>query len=122
VDSQNDIYSKLGVDFPKWKETPLGLKEMEHALCEYSKYKKVDSTGNALAGRMRNMSSRLSLDVETCRECNINADNGLYCDTCFLFYCSGCLQSSGRDDKAGSNVGSWICSHCRDFEGVAFLS
>jgi hypothetical protein len=41
VEKQDDIYKCLSIDFPYWYNTKLGLKEIEHALCEYSKFHRI---------------------------------------------------------------------------------
>ena len=45
---QETVYKALGLRFPKFREMPLGLKNIEHALCEYSKYSSIQA--NCLRG------------------------------------------------------------------------
>jgi len=41
VRTQDKIYESLGVKFPRWQGCSMGLKEVEHALCEYQKYRTI---------------------------------------------------------------------------------
>jgi hypothetical protein len=41
VQVQDQIYPQ-SMTFPKWRNRNLTLKEIEHALCEFSKYRRVE--------------------------------------------------------------------------------
>ena len=38
VDRQADIFAAIGVEFPKWDNRPLSIKDIAHCLAQYSKY------------------------------------------------------------------------------------
>lgn len=38
---QDTVFDSFGVRFPHFAEKPITLKNVEHALCEFSKYSKI---------------------------------------------------------------------------------
>jgi hypothetical protein len=121
VEHQDAAYTQLlqtehggmPLSFPKWRNQPLTLKEMEHALCEFSKYQRIERAlqkGNASTGQ-RLRKSRSHLDATTtCGLCRISTTNLVLCDTCNQGYCDEC------DDDTEKNGISWLCRRCVEFE------
>jgi len=111
AEHHDQVYSDLGVEFPFWRGRPLTIKEIEHALCEFSKFSRIvaqmKSNGKSQARVYR---SRAALDSnKPCLHCKGVSDDGLLCDTCNLFFCAGCAKSS-------SESVSWVCHRCEAFE------
>ena len=113
VGYHKQFFCALGLDFPYWNNKLLGMKEIEHALCEYCKFKKIiaDFAKNKKSSR-RKYKSRALLDEKPCKMCDDHlADDGPFCDTCFNFYCSACAPKSTVAADKG-----WICPRCEDFD------
>lgn len=106
-------YERLGLEMPSWNGKYVGPKEIEHGLCEYSKYKRMES--QILRDQEPNFRKRMSrahFDKDrACRTCKGDSETGFLCDTCLDFYCKACLESSPKKQDAG-----WICVRCRRFE------
>jgi len=117
VQYQDIFYERLEVDFPYWNGRALTIKEIEHALCEYSKFKRIQAdlqrNRNVVGMRMRKTRSDYDLD-KPCKGCNVNSDTGLLCDTCLHTFCNDCSPPSTEDCV------SWICPDCRAFDGANF--
>ena len=117
VQYQDVFYQRLGLDFPYWNGGALTIKEIEHALCEYSKFKRIQA--NLLKNRevvgMRKRANQAGCDDnKACRDCNVSSYNGHLCDTCMLYFCKDCAP------QPSTKCASWICSYCRAFDGVCF--
>ena len=111
VQYQDVFYQSLGLDFPYWNGSALTIKEIEHALCEYSKFKRIqaDLQNNRKVTGKRRRKSRSKYDLnKRCRDCHVNSKAGLLCDTCLHFFCSECVPPTEHV--------SWICSYCRAFD------
>jgi hypothetical protein len=109
VNNQSLVYQALGITFPYWEGKLLTLKEVEHALCEYSKFKRCG--GDAEKSTMRAWKSRSEMDVDQpcSRRCEEPSAEGLFCDTCLLFFCNNCVHIPSQTSA------SWICYRCRHF-------
>jgi len=106
VAHQSDVYSALEIDFPYWEGKRLTLKELEHALCEYSKFNRCNASNNSL----RSWQSQSWLDEgKACRLCKENDPKGNICDTCFLFFCEACCFTPPESKPSPS----WMCFRCR---------
>jgi len=123
---QDDVYREMGVLFPKFNNTRITLKNIEHSLCELSKYIKQSSKKGKL-GRCRvwdpkasGKGSRSYLDepkeCETCKgksgECS-DADL-FFCDTCLRAFCKECLC-----DEINTQSSLFVCSDCTQFSTVS---
>ena len=114
---QGDVYKDLGIEFPQWNGMSLSLKNIEHALCEYSKYSKIHGTliQNQKVSGQRLKKSRTEMDfVKACqnvKDCG-NSGDVLFCDKCLNGYCFDCvpLPSSAY----------WVCPRCEAFESISF--
>lgn len=106
VKHQSIVYEALGLSFPYWEGKALTLKEVEHALCEYSKFKR-GVTDNAKT-TMREFQSRtaMDLDKQCSRRCEEPSADGMFCDTCLLFFCNKCVHIPFQTSA------SWICYRC----------
>jgi hypothetical protein len=111
VKHQYLVYQALGITFPYWEGKPLTLKEVEHALCEYSKFRRCG--GDAEKSTMRTWQSRSAMDVDQpcSRRCEEPSVDGLFCDTCLLFFCNSCVHIPSQTST------SWICYRCRHLCG-----
>jgi alpha-glutamyl/putrescinyl thymine pyrophosphorylase clade 1 len=92
VRDQMAVYGMLGVDFPVWNDRCMGLKEVEHALCEFSKYKRMESNKTTKARYYR---SRGTMD------CN------KVCKRCHEVWCISCVGNASAVEHS-----SWICKNC----------
>ena len=112
---QDDVYDALGLEFPKWNGVPLTLKNIEHPLCEFSKY-------TTIQGNLRNdyqisgqrlVKSRTDMDLEkSChyvKKCGQSNDI-LFCDKCLVGFCNKC---AGTRDETSEY---WVCPRCTAFE------
>jgi len=120
VTVQQAMYDILGVSFPKWKNRSLQLKEIEHALCEYSKYKRMVAGMDAKVRCRDRWSSAVDAN-DPCQTCELNKD-GMFCDTCFLFYCCDCLADDSKQVHPDKFDGSWSCYRCCAFATLRFAS
>jgi hypothetical protein len=104
------VYQALGITFPYWEGKPLTLKEVEHGLCEYSKFKRCGSDVEKSTIRAWQSRSEMDVDKPCSRRCGgeLSAD-GLLCDTCLLFFCNNCVHAPSQTSA------SWICYRCRHF-------
>lgn len=119
VKHQGNIYAHMksegfAISFPYWRGQRLTTKEIEHALCEFSKYQRIE---RALKGkihtRQRLRKSRAHLDhkalMQHCGSCTKLSGGGsamTLCDTCNRGYCYNCDVTKRRTD-------SWVCRRCR---------
>lgn len=111
---QDDVFCNcLGVRFPRFAGRALSLKNIEHALCEFSKYtamQKMLSTGQKVSGQRTNK-SRQSLDREkVCLGCG--ASDRKLCHTCREAYCNKCEPGDGSQ--------YFCCTRCQNFETMEF--
>jgi hypothetical protein len=110
---QGDVYQDLGITFPKWNGVPLTLKNIEHPLCEFFKYKKIQRKMkrpvNVRGHRLKK--SRTELDLEKSCQCG-NSEDVLFCDKCLNAFCQDCVTFP---DSA-----FWVCPRCVKFESISF--
>ncbi|KAL7486084.1 hypothetical protein ACHAW6_011682 [Cyclotella cf. meneghiniana] len=108
---QSHVYQAMEITFPRFIGRDMTLKNIEHALCEFCKYKngsvtrKFDLDGHG---------SRSHLDFSKgCQVCNVSLGRSLFklCDLCRSGYCGCC--SADRGEAAGD---AWLCSHCIQIE------
>lgn len=116
-------FKVLKVDFIKFDNRSLSLKEIEHSLCEFHKY--VNSTyGNKSSSYMRMYNPREYSGIDraqkqqllngspNCDYCNDSVHHINHtCDTCGRSYCDKCIgrKASVRDDPK-----CLICDECKD--------
>lgn len=108
---QDEAFLILGLAFPYFDGKRLAMKEIEHTLCEYAKYK--------CSRGMKKYHSGVSLDADVdCFLCSRkNPDEGYYCELCDLFHCSHCIKSAnGHSNYEGQ---SFVCLPCRQIELIA---
>jgi hypothetical protein len=113
----------IRLEFPKWNNRRLTLKEMEHALCEFSKFQRLErntTTGRRL--RKQKSQAHPARGVFCCCYCYCCQSQTTkteiimleFCDTCNQGYCKECDDSSsmvlGYDDD--SMDVSWVCRRC----------
>jgi hypothetical protein len=113
---QDDVYDALGLKFPKWNGVPLTLKNIEHPLCEFSKYISIQNSlrkGCSSWCKRINKTRTAELDfdkachyVEKCGE----KEEILLCDKCLVGFCDAC--AGARDETCDY----WICPRCTAFE------
>lgn len=111
---QDDVFCNcLGVRFPRFAGRPLSLKNIEHALCEFSKYTAMQQKlrkGQNVCGQRINK-SRESLDKEkVCLSCG--ALDRKLCHTCRGAYCNEC--------EPGDGSRYFCCTRCQSFETMEF--
>jgi len=71
---------------------------------------KVTGTGHPL------LASRSYMDVsKACRFCDVQSDEGLFCDACLCFYCGDCEKES-----CAAPPNHWICRPCRDLDRLEY--
>lgn len=94
----------------------LSVKEIEHSLCEYSKFHRIrNMMNNSGFSAQRLYKSMSSLDTgKVCKGCKVCISEavGTHCDTCNAFCCSKCLLLSER--KIG--LLHWLCVDCEAFD------
>lgn len=110
---QDPIFETLGLQFPYWKGKRLTLKEIEHALCEYSKYHRLENDPTSVGSRVkREYKSRSYLDIDkACLGCKDNKRDGIFCDMCNSFFCDSCKTSVKEEEEE-----SWSCYRCTAFD------
>jgi alpha-glutamyl/putrescinyl thymine pyrophosphorylase clade 1 len=118
----------VGKTFPLWRDKPMTLKVIEHALCEFSKFKRM-TNGTKFAPRL--FRSRASWNATFCQYCHAAKTSSVYswlcCDTCRAEYCGKCC-SDGRCEKTtsssatrGSTTNAWVlCQRCTSLDGMTF--
>jgi hypothetical protein len=106
------------------------LKEMEHALCEFSKFQRLER--NTTKGRLRNKQSQTHSAQQgaCCCQCQCQTTKTQtilldFCDTCNQGYCKECDDSSsillGYDHDDYMDV-SWVCRRCIAFESYEWVT
>ena len=113
---QSDVFRALGIVFPKFIGRDLTLKNIEHALCEFCKYKEDHVMRKYTVG---GKGSRSHFDlVNNCLLCdgaNQSSQSQLYsCDLCRSCFCACCQPGHGKDFE-----GAWLCSSCIEIEGLS---
>jgi hypothetical protein len=116
VGCQDLAFQELGMEFPFWQGQKLTIKEIEHALCEYSKYDSLKATSKS--GRLYRTRSKMDTD-KPCLVCKENKDEGNFCDTCFDFHCIECAPP--KKPTLPYTSASWLCQRCIDFRGKPFV-
>lgn len=111
-------------EFPLWKGEPLTLKVVEHALCEFNKFLRIDLAKK----KLRKYNSRASYDKGQCSICKVNKTESnnkewLRCDTCRDEFCSSCQKDGycGQSSIPCKSTRSMDCTtgllnlwrHCR---------
>ena len=126
MDCQDSFYQPLKsqvnifLEFPKWRGQSLTLKEIEHALCEFSKWQRIERSVYAGARRpgQRRRKSRSHLDddlrCQLCSEKLSKATNIMLCITCNQGYHKECLD--GNDDGNNNDPLYWMCASCLDLK------
>lgn len=121
VRSQSVYYDEiLQVTFPYWNGRKLGIKEIEHALCEYAKFRRlVVATANSTtkAATVALYQSRSALDDDqNCVVCRVaaaarNDDDIMFlCDTCNRPHCRDCCVAANRLPDPREIF--WNCPRC----------
>ena len=112
---QDDVYDSLQLEFPKFNGVPLTLKNIEHPLCEFSKYTAIQGklrNGYRVSGQRLNK-SRSDMDIEKAchyvEKCG-ESDDILLCDKCLVGFCNAC--AGPRDETCDY----WVCPRCTAFE------
>jgi hypothetical protein len=124
VDYQDEVYEDISrggltVSFPKWRNRSLTLKEIEHALCEFSKFQRIErAVGKKQNTGQRLRKSRSSLDdIKSCPLCCSESDrastSSRMCDTCGNVYCPEC-----DDSQSSCTTVWWVCRRCVKFENM----
>ncbi|CAB9507682.1 PHD-finger [Seminavis robusta] len=111
TEKQDDFFAAVGVKFPTWNGRRLALKDLAHCLSQFSKYLQIqsDMRSRVHSPSHRLLVSRSHLDVsKTCRFCDTESDDGLFCDSCLCYYCRDCEAESC---KAAPEY--WMCRPCR---------
>jgi hypothetical protein len=124
VTHQDAIYHLLKeqdgitLEFPKWRGRPITLKEMEHALCEFSKWQRIeralDAGNNSTGQRLRKSRCHFD-DTLACQGCQKPLKSQkrktlVLCNTCNQGYCDKCEPETEKDPVC------WICPPCLEFE------
>lgn len=127
----------VGEEFPLWKGKPITLKVVEHALCEFNKFKRLETEGSSL----RKFVSRSHCNTKLCQSCCVakpasestkqdtNPPTSLIrCDTCRDEFCIPCSDAghcsltyynSSNGNDTWKNV--WKqCQRCRELEKMSF--
>lgn len=100
-ESQKVFYDALGLEFPTWNGNELGLKEIEHSLCEYEKFL---GFCEGKRGRRRRRPAVVTTKNES-----------------LLFSCNACMcYQSEPKSKSQSTNPFWVCKACRTFASVSF--
>ena len=110
-------FQALGLEFPAFLNKPLSLKNVEHALCEYSKYYRM-VMGQHAKSRTFVTATNVYLDDETpCSVCDkvgdTSPDARVMCALCRNFYHKKC------DDRYAAKYceeGTWLCRRCHRVE------
>lgn len=107
----------LGLEFPAFLNKPLSLKNVEHALCEYSKYYRMVQ-GKHAKSRSFETASNVYLDDQTaCSICDKVGDTSpamrVMCALCRNF----CHKSCDKNYAAKyCEDGTWLCRRCHRVE------
>mmetsp|Transcript_29553 Transcript_29553/g.88371 ORF Transcript_29553/g.88371 Transcript_29553/m.88371 type:complete len:278 (-) Transcript_29553:46-879(-) len=104
---QRQAFSRLGLDFAFFAGRPLTLKNVEHCLCEFAKYR-------ANGSGMRRFVSRAHLDRNVvCDKCKDPSDAKdhclLLCDLCNYACHTTCLE---KPLEAVPDSAHWLCPDC----------
>lgn len=105
---QGEVYGALELAFPRFLAREMTLKNIEHALCEFCKYKD-DHVTRRYDVNGRGSRSRLDTD-RSCRNCYVacaTSSQSKLCDLCRTPYCERCSNESGQEFKC-----DWLCTGC----------
>jgi hypothetical protein len=106
---QHQMYDALGLEFPRFIDRDMTLKNIEHSLCEFAKYKNANSVRKFEVG---GKGSRSHLDIaKGCHYCNAyDPSRSKLCDLCRTVFCESCCDDICEED------GAWLCSECNVIE------
>ena len=108
VNLQSSVYRSLGIEFPYWDGRTLSLKEVEHSLCEYSKYRRIENGSKHMRKRITSRRPSSSEPVQ-CQQCE-HTPTSSRCDTCWDVLCNECSPLAEATGWAS------ICRKCRLFQ------
>lgn len=109
---QDGVYDAMGLRFRQLDGKNLSLKVIEHALCEFSKFSKLQKSlsRKQKPSGCRFRKSRSSMDAQkNCNKCG-NSEDVFFCDFCLRAYCTDC-ESPGQDSW-------WKCPRCKALEST----
>jgi len=132
---RNNLNYGLGLvdeSFPLWKEKPITLKVIEHALCEISKYLRINFGKSLRSYRTRNQ-----YDSKRCQQCSraksMDTKGWICCHSCRNEYCAKCCKEGhcqqtliaiNRNSKnANIYPNLWNhCARCDSLDNCAFTN
>jgi len=114
-DSLDYCMGLFNLEFPLWKGKPLTLKMVEHVLCEFNKFKRLE-TGQDVGLRKRQ--SFAHLDPKVCQWCQKNPPDGqaTRCDCCRRVACKSCKPKSFVFSRDEAGAQSNTCRDCHLFD------
>lgn len=113
-DSMDYCMRLFNLEFPLWKGQPLTLKVMEHVLCEFNKFKRLESGQDV---GLRKRQSFAHLDPTTCRWCKVIPleSDSTRCDSCRRLACSKCKCTRFVFTREAGDQSNSCCG-CHEFE------
>ena len=112
IDGPKSAFQKLGLQFPAFLNKPFSLKNVEHALCEFSKYYRCATEGGKKSRDYSDDKSRKHLDDQVLCDICQKPRMGLPSVQCNL---CGTITHESCDVKYEEKYhqdGSWLCSKC----------
>lgn len=108
---QDGVFDAMELQFPKLDGKHLSLKVIEHGLCEFSKFSRLQKSlsRKQMPSGYRLMKSRSNMDAQKDCKCG-NSEDVFFCDFCLTAFCTDC-------ETPGPNSW-WKCPRCTAFESI----
>lgn len=111
-----EILEFFGCKWHPFDGRHLSLKTLEHALCEFHKYRSmcaINASGRCYKPSKSNWDA-------LCTKCNVPLknvphDKKVSCNTCNRAFCKTCIRTTSEEDVPESSWISWMCSSCKSF-------
>jgi hypothetical protein len=121
-DSCHDMLQLVGKTFPLWKNRPIHLKMIEHALCEFQKFVEIQDSNVAgqrmFHSRASAMDKRLHQQCSACSQTN-TTPRMIRCDTCHFIACESCQKDQFYSIQPINEYGYTCCQPCRALDQLS---
>lgn len=134
VGVQDNVFKHLGIKFRKFRNRGINMKNLEHCLCEFSKYcNMIENLGGAKKTMYEpsgGIGTKSNMDLG--RECVVCSDSKKVtgkvifnetgtdkriCALCAEAFCEGCVEVLGEWRGGFGEEGEWCCPFCFKCEG-----
>ncbi len=124
------VFESANLKYRAFRGKPISLKNIEHGLCEWSKYCNCWEAATSKGGRAKTrdykpqegVGSKRAMDFGSicsrCRKKRKKTTKMFTCATCLGRYCNDCVDEVMRIDCLSSDQGSWQCLYCYSLDTV----